>query len=64
MMTKKLKFDVGSFVAFNMLKDATWFEVVKINGFHMEVREEGLVDGKHFAAQYADTSMVKQVRKV
>lgn len=58
---KKIK--AGMFVAFNTLADATWFEVVSVDGFRMEVREEGMVDGRHYASQPSDTSLVKQVRK-
>lgn len=52
-----MKVKVGQWVAFNMLDDAVWFEVEKIDGFNMRVRE-----GEEYAAQFADTSMVKQVR--
>lgn len=56
-MTKKLKIEVGSYVAFNTLEDATWFKVLSIEGFCMEIAEDG------YAPQYADISMVRQVRK-
>lgn len=58
---KKIK--VGMFVAFNTLADAVWFEVMKVDGFRMEVRQEGVVDGRHYASHESDTSLVKQVRK-
>lgn len=58
-MAKKLKIEVGSLVAFNMLDDATWFEVLEIDGFHMRIREAGT----NYATQNMDTSLVKRVRK-
>lgn len=54
---KMKKIAVGDRVAFNMLSDATWFEVVQIDGFRMVVREEGATND-----QVSDTSLVKQVR--
>ena len=58
-MAKKLKVEVGSIVAFNTLDDAVWFEVLAIDGFRIEVREENTDYKSHFS----DTSLVKQVRK-
>lgn len=52
------KIEVGSIVAFNMLPDATWFEVTKIDGFVIMVREEGT----DYAEQRSDKSLVKRVR--
>ncbi len=46
----------GDLVAFNRLPDATWFEVLTIDGYSMTVREAGTDD----AAQRSDTSLVKQ----
>jgi hypothetical protein len=46
----------GDLVAFNRLSDATWFEVLTIDGYAMTVREAGTDD----AAQRSDTSLVKQ----
>lgn len=57
-MAKKLNIKVGSVVAFNMLEDATWFDVIAIDGFNMTVREHGT----DYAPQSSDTSLVKRVR--
>ncbi len=57
-MAKKLKVEVGSVVAFNMLDDATWFDVTAIDGFRMTVREHGT----DYAEQASDVSLVKRVR--
>ena len=57
-MTKANKIEVGSVVAFNMLADATWFDVIAIDGFNMTVREHGT----DYAPQSSDTSLVKRVR--
>jgi hypothetical protein len=46
----------GDLVAFSHLPDATWFEVLTIDGYAMTVREAGTDD----AAQRSDTSLVKQ----
>lgn len=48
----------GSKVAFNVLADAVWFDVIEIRGFAMRVRETGTEN----AEQAADLSLVKQVR--
>ena len=55
----KSKIKVGSEVAFNTLPDAAWFEVLEINGFQLTLREAGT----DYAAQFGDTSSVKQVRQ-
>lgn len=57
-MTKKLNVKVGSVVAFNMLEDATWFDVIAVDGFNMTVREHGT----NYAPQRSDVSLVKRVR--
>lgn len=49
----------GDMVAFNTLDDATWWDVVMIEGFKMVVREHGT----DYAPQNADTSMIKKVRR-
>lgn len=54
-----MKIKVGSKVAFNTLSDATWFEVVAINGFTLTVREAGT----DYATQTIDKSLVKQVQE-
>lgn len=54
----KLNFTVGDEVAFNNLDDATFFEVLAIDGFAMTVREAGT----EYAEQRSDVSLVKQVR--
>lgn len=54
----KLSYKVGSWVAFNNLKDPTWFEITQIDGFHLMVRE-----APGHAEQRSDTSLIKQVRK-
>jgi hypothetical protein len=53
---KKIK--VGVEVAFNQLKDATWFKVEVIDGFNLTVREVNT----DFATQQIDVDCVKQVR--
>jgi len=53
------KIEVGDIVAFNTLPDAIWFEVLEIDGFNLKIRERARPD---YAAKWADTSMVKQVR--
>lgn len=58
-MTNRCKIKVGDQVAFNNLSDATWFNVTEINGSCMRIRENG---NTKYAEQYADTSMVVQVR--
>lgn len=52
------KITVGSVVAFNTLKDAVWFDVLKIEGFTLTVREHGT----DYAPQTIDKDLVKQVR--
>lgn len=56
-MAKALKIEVGNWVAFNVLADATWFEVIAIDGFNLTIRE-----GEKYAPQWSDRSLVKQVR--
>lgn len=53
-----MKIEVGNFVAFNTLTDATWFEVLAIDGFILTIREAGT----DYATQTMDKSLVKQVR--
>jgi len=56
---KKIKQPVvGSVVAFNMLKDACWFDVLEINGFIMTIREHGT----DYREQYMDKSLVRQIK--
>ena len=50
---------VGQQVAFNKLDDATWFDVLAINGFNLTVREAET----DYAPQTIDKSAVKQVRE-
>lgn len=52
-----MKIKVGDIVAFNKLPDATWFDVIKINGFQMVVREHDT----DYATQISDTSLVRKV---
>lgn len=47
----------GKLVAFNTMPNATWFEVVEIDGFCIVVREPGFTD-----LQRSDISLVKQVK--
>lgn len=56
-MTKALKIEVGNWVAFNVLADATWYEVIAIDGFNLTVRE-----GEKYAAGTVDRTLVKRVR--
>lgn len=56
---KTSAFEVGDEIAFNMLPDATWFEIVTLCKFDLTVREVG----KNYKIQYFDRCMVKQVRK-
>lgn len=53
-----MKIKIGSLVAFNNLQDATWFEVIAIEGVILTIREEKT----NYAVQYMDRSLVKQVR--
>ena len=55
---KKLEAKVGDVVAFNMLPDAAWFDVLEINGFIMTVREHDT----DYAVQHIDKGGVKQIR--
>lgn len=50
---------VGAVVAFNTLPDATWFDVLEVNGFALTVREHGT----DYAKQWVDRSLVKQVKE-
>ena len=50
---------VGQQVAFNKLADATWFDVIAIDGFNLTVREVET----DYAPQHIDKSAVKQVRE-
>lgn len=54
-----MNIQVGDLVAFNKLSDATWFEVIEINGYSMKIVEAGTND----APQYMDSSLVKQHQK-
>ena len=58
-MKKMAPVVVGSVVAFNMLPDTCWFDVLEINGFIMTIREHGK---SNYAEQYMDISFVKQVK--
>lgn len=58
-MSKKLDIRKGSVVAFNTLEDATWFDVLEVDGFLLTLREHGT----DYATQTMDKSLVKQVRK-
>ena len=53
-MAKALKIEVGNWVAFNVLADATWFEVTSIDGFNLTIRE-----GEKYAPQWSDRSLGK-----
>lgn len=50
----------GAVVAFNMLPDATWFDVIKRDGFMITIRERADII---YSEQTADVSMVCQVKK-
>lgn len=52
------KIEVGSVVAFNNLEDATWFDVLEMEGFLLTIREHGT----NYSVQYMDKSLVKRVR--
>jgi uncharacterized protein YtpQ (UPF0354 family) len=56
MKSKDIK--VGSIIALNTLPDAVWFDVVKINGFVLTIREHDT----NYAEQITDKSLVKQAR--
>lgn len=47
----------GDIVTFNNLPDAARFEVIRVDGFSLEVREEG----GNYASQYSDTSLVAKI---
>lgn len=57
-MKKELKVEVGSVVAFNMLDDAAWFDVLEVRGDVLTLREHG----SNFAKQTMYKSLVKQVK--
>jgi hypothetical protein len=57
---KGLNPKVGDVVAFNELPDATWFDVLEINGFVMTIREHGTT----YVEQRMDKAFVKQIRPV
>lgn len=52
--------EVGDSVSFSSMSDATWFTVIEIDRFDMQVKQEGV---RNYAPKPADKSMVKQVRK-
>lgn len=58
-MAKVSEIKVGYQVAFNNLKNAVWFDVMAIDGFHLTIREHGT----NFANQFSDKSLVKQIRQ-
>jgi len=58
MKTSKTKIATGTQVAFNLTNEATWFDVLDVDGFKMTIRETGT----NYAEQYMDTCYVKQVR--
>lgn len=49
---------VGSVVAFNNLPDATWFEVLGIDGFILTIKEKNT----NYKSQTSDKSLVLQVK--
>ena len=55
-MKKTIK--VGDVVAFNTLPDAVWFDVLKVDGFRLTVREHGT----DYRTQQIDKSTVKQIK--
>lgn len=55
-MAKMLEIKIGRWVAFNNLENAAWFKIEDIDHHMMRIRE-----GKQYAAQYMDKSLVKQV---
>lgn len=58
---KKLTIAVGKLVAFNKTKDASWFEVIEIDGFTLTLKEfDG--HGTNYALQKIDKSLVVQVK--
>lgn len=60
MAKKMLPLKVGCLVAFNELDNATWFEVLEINGYRMAIREYH--ETLKFSTQVFDKSFVKQVK--
>lgn len=52
--------EAGDSVAFSVMSDAAWFTVIEIDGYDMQVKQEG---ARNYAAKPADRSMVLQVRK-
>jgi len=53
---------VGDLVAFNMLEDTYWFEVLDIDRFNMTIREyDG--HGTDYRTQTMDISCVKRVKQ-
>lgn len=55
----KKTIEIGNKVAFNTLPDATWFDVVAVNGFTLTVRETGT----DYAVQVIDRCAVKAVTR-
>ena len=55
----KAAIKVGDIVAFNTLDDAVWFDVLKIKGHLLIIREHGT----DYATQRMDDCFVKQVRE-
>ena len=54
--------EAGDLVAFNMLEDAVWFEVLDIDGFNMTIREYD-DHGTPYREQVMDISLVKRVKQ-
>lgn len=50
----------GTQVAFNLLSDAVWFDVIEVNGFRLTLKEAGRPNDRE---QYMDISVVAQVKK-
>jgi hypothetical protein len=61
-MMSDINVDVGDLVAFNMLEDAVWFEVLGIDGFNMTIREHD-GHGTPYREQVMDISLVKRVEQ-
>lgn len=58
-MTKtKKQITVGCQVAFNKLPDAVWFDVLKIDGMLLVIREHGT----NYATQTMEKSLVVQIQ--
>jgi len=51
-----MKIHVGDVVAFNKQPDAAWFDVLKIDGFNLLIREHGT----DYKPTYMDVSLVKK----